>query len=318
MTLPRPRFGTLATISYDKSKSGSVPFDPDKLKAYDMRSFRRRYTSYQGSDQIIQNFVGPVVHDRPLFMEADDQIDLFNKVYMPLSQAVRQHGVQFSMACETHHMEGTEDHGSVCTSVHTHRISMIMEEKSQNMFGHLYTTNIRASAIEGRNLNMAGIREGVASSNFQSALAVAQILGDMAQRRVVHGVIVTASRAFFILIVPRASNKRPRSPDGPNLLDGTPQFPDSNGMALPDERMDTLLENSDPGIYVSSAVMVDDPAYLRIMAGFMVESYEFRSGGSYLRWMAELTTLLVTPGGLSTLCCLLKKNKLLKSYFSYT
>lgn len=79
MTLPRPRFGTLTTISYDKSKSGSVPFDPVKLKAYDMRSFRRRYASYQGSYQIIQNFVGPVVHDRPLFLEADDHIDLSTK-----------------------------------------------------------------------------------------------------------------------------------------------------------------------------------------------------------------------------------------------
>jgi hypothetical protein len=138
----------------------------------------------------------------------------------------------------------------------------------------------------------------VSSSNFQSALAVAQILGYMAQQRVAHAVIVTASRAFFIFIVPRASNKRPRSPDGPNLLDGYPQFPDPNGIALPDQRIETLLENSDPGIYVSSAVMVVDPAYLRIMAAFMVESYEFRSGGSYHRWMAEITTLLVTPGGL--------------------
>ena len=195
--LPPPRFGILSAIAYDPKKSGSAPFDPEKLKPYEMSSLRRRYGSYQGSNDALPNFVGPVVHDRPLFLERDDHLDLFNKVYMPLSQATRQHGVQFSVACETHHLEGVEDM-SVCTvDGGSHRTTMIVEEKSENKFGHLFGDNILDKAVEGRNFNIAGLREAKNSANFQSALVLAQALGYMGSKGLIHGIIITARRAFL-------------------------------------------------------------------------------------------------------------------------
>ena len=297
--LPPPRFGILSSIPYDPKTSGSAPFDPEKLKPYEMSSLRRRYGSYQGSNDALPNFVGPVVHDRPLFLERDDHLDLFNKVYMPLSQATRQHGVQFSVACETHHLEGVEDM-SVCTvDGGSHRTTMIVEEKSENKFGHLFGDNILDKAVEGRNFNIAGLREAKNSANFQSALVLAQALGYMGSKGLIHGIIITARRAFFVLVVPhRQSTRKRRRATRTETAEQLPPYPDPSGqIILPDGQIESLLLNSEPGIYVSSAVHVNDPNYLRILAGFMVESHAFRTGAGYQqRWMSEIVSSIGTGG----------------------
>eukprot|EP00978_Attheya_sp_CCMP212_P003921 scaffold8363_cov58-Attheya_sp.AAC.2 len=268
--LSAPNVGNGNGTSFDSSKAGSVPFSPSALKEYATDHFNKRYTFYQGTTTVLPNLIGPINYKLQISCKEDDHLDLFSKVYMPLSQVLTQHGVQLSLACEFSLKKG--------------------KEKPEAKFGKLYYgDDVRNLAVYGRQRFLDGIRDPVYAAGFQSTLVVAQILDDMQRVPTTHGVILTAGRAFFVLVVPPQQTRKrsvAATEHTPLCTDGSPQFPAPDGNALPDGDIHTLMRDTASGIYISHAFMLDDPTFLRRLAGFMVESKKVQENEALSRSLA--------------------------------
>ena len=256
--------------NYDYKEDGSVPFRPDALREYKTVHFDKRYATYQGTSNPLPNLIGPIDYRLRLSCEEDDNKTLFTQVYMPLSQVLKQHGVQFTVACHHPHNQGSEDVGACSCDGH-HLMTMVVEEKPEATIGVLLGDDVRSNAIRGRSRFMLGIRDPANAEVFQSALVVAQILGYMRNKAITHGVILTAGRAFFILVVPPQGQGVKRKHDETPPQEG-PQYPAPDGTALLDADIHTLMRETAPGIYVSRAFMVNGANFLRRLAAFVIES----------------------------------------------
>lgn len=280
LSAPRLKAGD---VSYSESKQGSVAYDPECVQVVSVEDFATRHSGYKGSNLVVSNCLPPVDWQNPLFSEDDNRADLTNKVYLPLSRVLHQHGLSFGQDSMHKQFAGAQD--SVVIDKTTTVPVAVVEEKSEVLMTTYFPDeeqDFPSLCKTGRDLFIQGRDQRKESPAFGCPLILAQLLGYMKKEQVTHGIIITSGRAHYVWIeVPVLDDDS--NIDGDNEPKKKKAKPNSN----------TNMEHSElPAIMVTQAVMITHPHFLRMMASFLRDGQK-----SYIDNGIRSSTLLSVPSG---------------------
>lgn len=273
--------------SYMTRTSGSVPFDPECLYVIDAETFKSRFNKEEGSEAVVSNALPPIDWRNPIFSEDDNRYDLKNKVYLPLSRALKHsHDMCFSHDCGGNIPAGVQD--TTVVSVGELETRVIFEEKSESLMEYLLDSvgkTFPQICRSGREAFIKGRPMRTNTARFSFPLVLAQTLGYMAAEATAYGVIITSGRAYFVWVEVGEEQDNSREPP-PKKSKGGKKKAVSN-----DARTTS-------GIYLTDAIKIDDPEFLRVMYNFILQTKESRVMDMGLT-AAELLRTPSSSGGLT-------------------
>jgi hypothetical protein len=280
--LQRPILKTEMDNATIVTQSGSVAFNPQCLNIVTANDFRTRFIVNEGTTDVVTNALPPIDYRSPLFSEEDNRFDIKTKIYMPLSRALKHHGMTSSHDCNGVIPQGAADTSIVSTNDLETRV--VFEEKSESLLQGLLS-GVKMSFPEmckaGRSNFLHGKAMKTTTARFACPLILAQLLGYMAAETTAYGVIITSGRAYFVWVT----------------YEGKGQI-ETNIDAQPAQKKAKQENSETPTIHMTEAIMIDDEHFLRVLFNFILQTKPEAGPINGVR-VAQLLTTPSSKGGLT-------------------